>query len=73
MTDDRRDFWKAKLSALVHDPLGKVLDIKGHETLAKKVAEMLNIEYDRGQEDNIASGMDRFSLPYENPFKKAGK
>lgn len=73
MTEDRRDFWKAKLSALVHDPLDKALDIKGHEALAKKIAEMLNIEYDRGQEDNIASSMDRFSLPYENPFKKAGK
>jgi CRISPR-associated protein Cmr2 len=73
MTEDRRDFWKAKLSALVHDPLGKVLDIKGHEALAKKIAEMLDIEYNRGQEDKIASSMDRFFLPYEKHSQKAGK
>lgn len=72
-TDDKREFWKAKLSALFHDPLGKVLDVKNHEDKAQKIAAKLNIEYSRGPEDPIASSMDRLPLPFENPYKKAGE
>jgi len=65
MTDQKEEFWKSKLSALLHDPLTKALDIPGHDTLANEIKELLGIPKERGAEDHVASAMDRFPLPYE--------
>lgn len=70
MTDQKEEFWKSKLSALLHDPLTKAFDILGHDNLADKIKDFLDIPKDRGEEDHVASAMDRFPLPFEQNREK---
>lgn len=60
-------FWHKKISALLHDPLTKAFDIAKHEELTKQICEIAGIEMTPGgsEEDRIASGFDRFPIPFE--------
>jgi len=60
-----KNSWKSKLSAILHDPITKVFDIKAHENVAYEILKELGIPIERGKEDQVASAMDRFPLPYE--------
>ncbi len=61
--------WKMKIFALLHDPLTKPLNIKHHEKIANEILkEVFNEEfkeYKRGEEDYVASALDRFPIPFE--------
>lgn len=58
------DLWNKKISALLHDPLIKALDIKKHEQITKKYREVFGLDENVKKEDIIASQMDRLPLPY---------
>lgn len=60
-------FWQKKISALLHDPLTKAFDIKGHEKLVGEICKLVGIEEVKGgsEEDKIASAFDRFPIPFE--------
>jgi len=60
-----QDFWQSKLSAILHDPITKAFNIKMHEGVSSKILKELGIQMERGEEDEMASAMDRFPLPYE--------
>ncbi|MBE9168824.1 type III-B CRISPR-associated protein Cas10/Cmr2 [Pleurocapsales cyanobacterium LEGE 06147] len=60
------DIWLNKIQSFLHDPPGKSLDIKGHEKLAKNIAQTLGINLSRDayqQADWIASAADRLNFP----------
>lgn len=61
------DYWQKKLSLWLHDPVCKVFDIKNHEAIATRIAELL---YQSVQDkdlyqaaDVIASSLTRAMLP----------
>ncbi len=60
-------FWQKKISALLHDPLTKVFDIKSHEDLVEEICKSIGIEKTQGgsEEDKVASAFDRFPIPFE--------
>jgi len=58
--------WEKKIIALMHDPLFKAMDIRGHENSAAEALKALGISPDRvKEEDWIASAMDRLTIPWE--------
>lgn len=59
--------WRGKISALLHDPLTKPLDIQTHEKMAEEICKLVGIESVKGgsEEDKTASAFDRFPLPFE--------
>ncbi|MGC9797404.1 type III-B CRISPR-associated protein Cas10/Cmr2 [Fervidobacterium riparium] len=62
--------WKDKLSVLLHDPLIKAFDIKGHENLSKEFCDLVGVEMLRGEEDIVSSAFDRIPLPHERYGKQ---
>ncbi|HBF69997.1 MAG TPA: type III-B CRISPR-associated protein Cas10/Cmr2 [Thermotoga sp.] len=70
IVSEREEFWKSKITALLHDPLVKAFDVKNHEDIAGEILKTLGIEKSRGEEDRLASAMDRFPIPYEKDAKK---
>ncbi len=60
-----KQFWREKISVLLHDPITKPFDIKGHEDVAMEIGVVAKVHIDRGEEDKIASAFDRVPLPYE--------
>ncbi len=64
------NFWKKKLSAILHDPLTKALNISAHEKISMDLTEKLGLEFQRGPEDTTASAMDRIPLPFERNREK---
>ncbi|OAA23729.1 hypothetical protein DU53_02535 [Kosmotoga sp. DU53] len=62
--------WERKIAALMHDPLTKAYDIVNHENEARALLGILDIPYQRGKEDHIASEMDRIPLPFQVRGKK---
>lgn len=69
IVSEREEFWKSKITALLHDPLVKAFDVKNHEDIAGEILKTLGIEKSRGEEDRLASAMDRFPIPYEKDAK----
>jgi CRISPR-associated protein Cmr2 len=70
IVSEREEFWKSKITALLHDPLVKAFDVKNHENIAGEILKTLGIKKTRGEEDRLASAMDRFPIPYEKDAKK---
>lgn len=60
-----KEFWREKISVLLHDPITKPFDIRGHERISEELSRMVNVESKRGEEDKIASAFDRVPLPGE--------
>ena len=70
MINDKKDFWKRKLMAYLHDPPHKSLDIGRHEEGAKSLcfgAGITELDYDTFKKmkeaDHMASASDRFPFP----------
>jgi len=58
--------WEKKIIALMHDPLFKAMDIRGHESSSAEILKALGISPDKvKEEDWIASAMDRLAIPWE--------
>ena len=58
--------WEKKIIALLHDPLFKAMDIKGHESSAAEILKTSGISPEKvKEEDWIASAMDRLPIPWE--------
>ena len=58
--------WEKKIIALLHDPLFKAMDIKGHEGIAREILDAVGISSEKvKEEDWIASAMDRLPIPWE--------
>lgn len=58
--------WEKKIIALLHDPLFKAMDIRGHESSSTEILKALGISHDKvKEEDWIASAMDRLPIPWE--------
>jgi len=58
--------WEKKIIALLHDPLFKAMDIKGHEGIAREILDVVGISSEKvKEEDWIASAMDRLPIPWE--------
>ena len=69
--NEKDKFWKNKLIALLHDPINKAFDVSRHEKVATEYLEILGIpNFNRGDEDRIASSMDRMPLPGEKDVTK---
>lgn len=60
-----KEFWREKISVLLHDQITKPFDIKGHERISEELAKIVNVKAKRGEEDKIASAFDRVPLPGE--------
>lgn len=63
---ENQNFWLLKLSALLHDPPDKALDVRRHQGQAQRWANTLGItlsEDDFQQADWIASAADRLNFP----------
>ena len=63
---NKSEFWLLKISALLHDPPNKALNISGHEKQAQAWAQILNITLENNdfkQADWIASAADRLNFP----------
>ncbi len=58
------DNWNNKLNGLLHDPVYKFLNIKGHEESLKMIREKLGLG-EATEADIEASAMDRFLFPNE--------
>lgn len=58
--------WEKKIIALLHDPLFKAMDIRGHEGIAREILDVVGISSEKvKEEDWIASAMDRLPIPWE--------
>ncbi len=58
--------YQKKIIALLHDPLFKAMDIRGHESGSTEILKALGISHDKvKEEDWIASAMDRLPIPWE--------
>ncbi|PMP81111.1 MAG: hypothetical protein C0175_06055 [Caldisericum exile] len=57
--------WNYKLNGLIHDPVYKFLNIKGHEKLLGEINEKIGFTGKEENADPQASSMDRFLFPAE--------
>ncbi|MDO5675302.1 MAG: type III-B CRISPR-associated protein Cas10/Cmr2 [bacterium] len=63
----QESYWQDKLSLWLHDPVHKMLDIRGHEARAAEIARLLEVSVpDKATYQNadmIAAGLTRAALP----------
>lgn len=63
----QKSYWQHKLSLWLHDPVHKMLDIRGHEARAAEIARLLDVTVpDKPAYQNadmIAAGLTRAALP----------
>ncbi len=60
------DNWNEKLKGLLHDPVYKFLNIKGHEKALSEIYEKVGLTDAKAKADSGASAMDRFLFPQEH-------
>lgn len=65
--------WNDKLKGLLHDPVYKFLDIKGHDQDLKEIYEKVGLPDVKPYEDIEASAMDRFLFPDELKYCYTGR
>lgn len=66
--------WEKKIIALLHDPLFKAMDIKGHEGIAREILDAVGISSEKvKEEDWIASAMDRLPIPWKRAIKSESR
>ncbi len=71
---DRKEFWRRKLLAFVHDPPSKPLDIQGHREVAEAIRHRAGFGQEEVQRftpvcDHTAAAADRFPFPDPSHLK----
>lgn len=76
MPQTNAEYWQHKLSLWLHDPVDKMLDIRGHEARAGEMARLLDLSvpdkptYQKA--DMIAAGLTRAALPGHSAGEQNG-